>query len=45
VSRHPGGAEAIAEMCGRNGGEFLEQHAGDAAAEGVLAGYQIGVLG
>lgn len=45
VSRHPGGSEAIAEMCGGPGGEFLEQHAGDPAAEGVLAGYQVGVLG
>jgi cytochrome b involved in lipid metabolism/uncharacterized membrane protein len=45
VSRHPGGQEAIAEMCGTNGaGEFLERHTGDAAANEVLAGYQIGVL-
>lgn len=46
VSRHPGGREGIAEMCGINGaGEFLEQHARDADAQEVLAGYQIGVLG
>jgi cytochrome b involved in lipid metabolism/branched-subunit amino acid transport protein len=45
VSRHPGGQKAISEMCGTNGaGEFLEQHTGDAAANEVLAGYQIGVL-
>lgn len=45
VSRHPGGKEAIAEMCGTDGaGEFLEQHTGDAAANETLAGYQIGVL-
>jgi len=45
VSRHPGGQEAIAEMCGTNGaGEFFEQHTGDAAANEVLAGYQIGIL-
>lgn len=46
VSRHPGGSHAIAEMCGSTrGGEFLEHHAGDARANNVLAGYQIGVLG
>lgn len=44
VSRHPGGSEGIVEMCGGNGGEFLEEHARDAAARKVLAGYQIGVL-
>jgi cytochrome b involved in lipid metabolism/branched-subunit amino acid transport protein len=45
VSRHPGGQEAIAEMCGTNGaGEFLERHTGDTAANEVLSGYQIGVL-
>ncbi|MBI4943376.1 MAG: cytochrome b5 domain-containing protein [Actinobacteria bacterium] len=44
VSRHPGGSKGIAEMCGGNGGEFLEEHARDAAARQVLAGYQVGVL-
>ncbi|WP_198950204.1 cytochrome b5-like heme/steroid binding domain-containing protein [Kineosporia sp. A_224] len=44
VSRHPGGSEGIVEMCGGNGGEFLEEHSRDAAARKVLAGYQVGVL-
>jgi cytochrome b involved in lipid metabolism/uncharacterized membrane protein len=46
ITRHPGGAEGILDMCGTNGaGEFFEQHAGDADAATVLAGYRIGVLG
>jgi cytochrome b involved in lipid metabolism len=46
VALHPGGQNAIAEMCGTDGaGEFLEQHARDAAATQALAGYQVGVLG
>lgn len=44
VSRHPGGQDEILELCGGPGGEFLEEHAGDPAAEGTLAGFQIGVL-
>jgi cytochrome b involved in lipid metabolism/uncharacterized membrane protein len=44
VSQHPGGREGIVEMCGTDGGEFLEQHARDKAAREVLAGFQIGVL-
>ncbi len=46
ITRHPGGAEGILEMCGTNGaGAFFEQHSGDADAATVLAGYRIGVLG
>ncbi|MEI2777449.1 MAG: cytochrome b5 domain-containing protein [Tetrasphaera sp.] len=45
IGRHPGGAEAITEMCGGDGGgQYSEEHSGDADAATTLRGYQIGVL-
>ncbi|MEN9710592.1 MAG: hypothetical protein RL441_584 [Actinomycetota bacterium] len=45
IAAHPGGSEAIIELCGRNGtADFLEGHNGDKAAAAALAPYKIGLL-
>jgi cytochrome b involved in lipid metabolism len=45
VSRHPGGQEAIAELCGEDETEdFVEQHGGNEKVAGTLAGFKIGTL-
>ncbi len=45
ISRHPGGEEAIREMCGKDASEdFNEQHRGQDGPEKVLAAYKIGIL-
>ena len=44
IASHPGGSEAIIELCGRNGtSDFLEGHRGDPAAAAQLASFKIGV--
>lgn len=44
IAAHPGGSEAIIELCGRIGTEdFLDGHQGDKAAIAALAPYKIGV--
>ncbi len=46
VSKHPGGVEAISQVCGRDGTAFFQaQHGGDKGPEGRLASLKIGVLG
>jgi hypothetical protein len=45
IANHPGGSEAIIELCGINGTSgFLEGHNGDKAAIAQLASFKIGVL-
>lgn len=45
VSRHPGGVEAIVQVCGRDGTAFFEgQHGGQKTPESVLASLKVGVL-
>lgn len=45
VNAHPGGASAIARMCGTDGTSAFEgQHGGWEQAESTLAGFKIGVL-
>jgi cytochrome b involved in lipid metabolism len=45
VGKHPGGEEAIASLCGKDGTQsFVAQHEGQENPESVLAGYRIGAL-
>ncbi len=44
ISKHPGGAQAITGLCGKDGAAFVAKHGGQAKPETVLAGFKIGVL-
>lgn len=45
IAKHPGGAEAIIQLCGKDGSSlFNNQHGEFAQALQVLAGLKIGVL-
>ncbi len=45
TSRHPGGAEKIEALCGKDGtSQFMDQHSGDSRPERTLANLSIGVL-
>lgn len=45
IPKHPGGEQAILQLCGKDGSEkFNGQHGGDSAKESVLAGFRVGVL-
>ncbi len=45
INSHPGGQEAILEICGKDGSEdFNEQHRGDGGPAKALAQYKIGFL-
>jgi cytochrome b involved in lipid metabolism len=45
IPKHPGGEQAILQLCGTDGSEkFNRQHGGDSAKEALLAGFKIGVL-
>lgn len=46
ISKHPGGAEKIRAICGKDGtSSFEKQHTGDAGATNQLANYFLGKLG
>jgi len=45
IPKHPGGEEAILQLCGTDGSaKFNKQHGGGAQQAAVLAGFKIGVL-
>lgn len=45
ISQHPGGAEAILSLCGKDGTTaFVDQHGGRPRQENELATFQIGTL-
>lgn len=45
IDRHPGGAERILSLCGKDGTAAFEgQHGGQARPEKELAGFKIGVV-
>jgi Cytochrome b5-like Heme/Steroid binding domain len=45
VSRHPGGVEAISQVCGRDGTAFFQaQHGGQKPPESMLSSLKVGVL-
>ncbi len=45
INKHPGGAEKILNLCGKDGSAFFnKQHGGQAQAEATLASLKIGVL-
>lgn len=45
ISGHPGGQQAILQLCGTDGtAEFTGQHGGSAQQENILASFQVGVL-
>lgn len=45
VGQHPGGKQAIKQICGKDGSTaFNRQHGGQAQAEKALASFQIGIL-
>ena len=45
IPNHPGGEEAILQLCGTDGtAKFDSKHGGDSRAKGVLAGFKIGTL-
>lgn len=45
ISEHPGGSEAILEICGRDGSAaFNDQHGGDGKPTNILVKYQIAEL-
>ncbi len=45
ISRHPGGAQAILSLCGKDGSvAFNGQHGGQRRPASELAGFKIGVL-
>jgi cytochrome b involved in lipid metabolism len=46
ISKHPGGAEKIRAICGKDGtSSFEKQHTGDGGATNQLANYFLGKLG
>ena len=45
INKHPGGAEKILNLCGKDGSTFFnKQHGGQAKAEAALASLKIGTL-
>lgn len=45
VNKHPGGAEAIKSMCGKESTDaFVKQHGSSAKAKAALANYLVGEL-
>jgi hypothetical protein len=45
VPKHPGGEQAILQLCGTDGSaKFNGQHGGDSAKESILAGFRVDVL-
>lgn len=45
MGQHPGGKQAIKQICGKDGSTvFNRQHGGQAQAEKALASFQIGIL-
>lgn len=45
ISQHPGGQQAILQLCGKDGtAQFTGQHGGSAPQEDTLATFKIGVL-
>lgn len=45
INKHPGGAEKILNLCGKDGSTFFnKQHGGQAKAEAALASLKIGIL-
>jgi len=45
INQHPGGAQAILQLCGKDGtAAFEAQHGNDPRAKSVLAGFTVGVL-
>jgi cytochrome b involved in lipid metabolism len=45
ISQHPGGEQAILQLCGTDGtDEFVGQHGGSPQQENKLATFKIGVL-
>lgn len=45
ISKHPGGADAILSLCGKDGTAAFEgQHGGQQRPEAELAGFKIGAL-
>lgn len=45
IDQHPGGADKILALCGKDGTEaFTNKHGGDLRPENELAGFQIGKL-
>lgn len=45
INQHPGGAEAILSLCGKDGtAAFTQQHGGQRRPEAELATFKIGVL-
>ncbi|MFZ2886546.1 MAG: cytochrome b5-like heme/steroid binding domain-containing protein [Minisyncoccia bacterium] len=45
IPNHPGGEQAIKQLCGTDGSaKFNNMHGGDAKKETVLAGFKIGEL-
>ena len=46
ITKHPGGAEKIRAICGKDGtSSFERQHSGDGGAANQLSGYFLGKLG
>ncbi len=46
ITKHPGGAEKIRAICGKDGtSSFEKQHLGDGKAANLLSGYFLGKLG
>lgn len=45
IPKHPGGEQAILQLCGKDGSaKFNGQHGGDSAKESLLAGFKIDVF-
>ncbi|MES2135302.1 MAG: cytochrome b5-like heme/steroid binding domain-containing protein [Patescibacteria group bacterium] len=45
IPNHPGGEQAILQLCGKDGSaKFNGQHGGAAKQAGILAGFKIGIL-
>jgi len=45
IPEHPGGSQAIVQLCGKDGSEkFNRQHGGATMQEQILAGFKIGTL-
>lgn len=45
IPQHPGGEQAILQLCGKDGSaKFNGMHGGSATQENILAGFKIGVL-
>lgn len=45
ISQHPGGAQAIVQLCGKDGtAKFTGQHGGQSQPESALASFKIGTI-